>query len=61
MKPSTLKWWQYNKFLKMENLESLNLTEMKEAELQEIEGGKMKWWQWLLIGIVVGFGLEAIE
>ncbi|MDE0470609.1 MAG: bacteriocin [Ekhidna sp.] len=45
----------------MNNLENLNLIELNKTELQNIEGGKLKWWQWLLIGVAVGFGLEALE
>jgi len=37
------------------------LVELKETELQDIEGGKMKWWQWLLIGLTIrGLAGEAV-
>ena len=34
----------------MNNLENLNLVELNKTELQDIEGGRRKWWQLLLIG-----------
>ncbi len=38
----------------MQNLNDLKLEELTREELVEIEGGKLKWWQWLLIGLTIG-------
>jgi hypothetical protein len=45
----------------MQNLNDLKLEELTREELVEIEGGKMKWWEWLLIGLAIkGLAGEAV-
>ncbi|MDE0470610.1 MAG: class IIb bacteriocin, lactobin A/cerein 7B family [Ekhidna sp.] len=38
----------------MEDLSKLKLEELTNEELLNIEGGRLKWWQWLLIGLTIG-------